>query len=236
METGKTAKYFKYAIGEIVLVVIGILIALSINNWNDNRIKNQKLNTYLKALEIEIQNNIKRLDFSLNKTSIDLERCVETITKLNSESAKNLASADIINLNLGPIFKTELEQAVINEIINIGALEHLSNQSLKNKIARINLDLEDYETTYNNARAIWDDYMLPYHSKHINVTGLWDSINKIALPKLPFENDIEAFANNREYANILASRARMMGNLETEIINITTRFKDLVMELNRYLK
>ena len=34
---GKTGKYFKYAIGEIVLVVIGILIALGINNWNENR-------------------------------------------------------------------------------------------------------------------------------------------------------------------------------------------------------
>ena len=34
----KTGKYFKYAIGEIVLVVIGILIALQINNWNQNRI------------------------------------------------------------------------------------------------------------------------------------------------------------------------------------------------------
>jgi hypothetical protein len=37
MEKNKTGKYFKYAIGEIVLVVIGILIALSINNWNENR-------------------------------------------------------------------------------------------------------------------------------------------------------------------------------------------------------
>ena len=33
----KTGKYLKYAIGEIVLVVIGILIALQINNWNENR-------------------------------------------------------------------------------------------------------------------------------------------------------------------------------------------------------
>jgi hypothetical protein len=34
LNEGKTTKYFKYAIGEIILVVIGILIALSINNWN----------------------------------------------------------------------------------------------------------------------------------------------------------------------------------------------------------
>jgi hypothetical protein len=42
LNEGKTTKYLKYAIGEIVLVVIGILIALSINNWNSNRIKHQK--------------------------------------------------------------------------------------------------------------------------------------------------------------------------------------------------
>ena len=37
LSEGKTGKYLKYAIGEIVLVVIGILIALQINNWNENR-------------------------------------------------------------------------------------------------------------------------------------------------------------------------------------------------------
>jgi len=42
MEKNKTGKYFKYAIGEIVLVVIGILIALQINNWNENRKAKEK--------------------------------------------------------------------------------------------------------------------------------------------------------------------------------------------------
>ncbi|NNF86681.1 MAG: hypothetical protein HKM26_09010, partial [Winogradskyella sp.] len=37
MEKNKTGKYVKYAFGEIILVVFGILIALSINNWNENR-------------------------------------------------------------------------------------------------------------------------------------------------------------------------------------------------------
>ena len=53
----KTRKYLKYAIGEIVLVVIGILIALSINNWNEDR----------KAWKIENQiSNSLAEDFNLN--------------------------------------------------------------------------------------------------------------------------------------------------------------------------
>ena len=47
----KTSKYFKYAIGEIVLVVIGILIALQINNWNEANSEQNKLNTYLNSLK-----------------------------------------------------------------------------------------------------------------------------------------------------------------------------------------
>ena len=53
----KTGKYFKYAIGEIVLVVIGILIALSINNWNENK-KERKLETkVLSELLTSLENN-----------------------------------------------------------------------------------------------------------------------------------------------------------------------------------
>ena len=54
MEKNKTGKYFKYAIGEIVLVVIGILIALSFNNWNERR----KLNDYKKDIYKQIRTDL----------------------------------------------------------------------------------------------------------------------------------------------------------------------------------
>ena len=53
----KTGKYFKYAIGEIVLVVIGILIALQINNWNEVRKTNNKEQVLLIALRQEFNQN-----------------------------------------------------------------------------------------------------------------------------------------------------------------------------------
>tara|TARA_R100001369_G_scaffold10707_11_gene23977 strand:+ start:2795 stop:3070 length:276 start_codon:yes stop_codon:yes gene_type:complete len=58
----KTSKYFKYAIGEIILVVIGILIALQINNWNQNRIERNKENLILTELIVDLEEQSKLLD------------------------------------------------------------------------------------------------------------------------------------------------------------------------------
>ena len=57
----KTGKYFKYAIGEIVLVMIGILLALQINNWNENRKNNLKEAANLKSLKSELEISLEEL-------------------------------------------------------------------------------------------------------------------------------------------------------------------------------
>ena len=62
VEKNKTGKYFKYAIGEILLVIIGILIALQINNWNDNRIERKELNSSLHSMIDELNQNIQFLE------------------------------------------------------------------------------------------------------------------------------------------------------------------------------
>ncbi len=59
MSENKTGRYFKYAIGEILLVVIGILIALQINNWNESRKEAVKEQIVLKKLVIELNNDVQ---------------------------------------------------------------------------------------------------------------------------------------------------------------------------------
>ena len=61
MEENKTGKYLKYAIGEIILVVIGILIALSINNWNELRKNDANTVLMLKQLKEENLSNLSEL-------------------------------------------------------------------------------------------------------------------------------------------------------------------------------
>jgi uncharacterized membrane protein YidH (DUF202 family) len=54
MEKNKIGKYLKYAIGEIILVVIGILIALSINNWNENKKNINQSKKHLETISLNL--------------------------------------------------------------------------------------------------------------------------------------------------------------------------------------
>jgi sensor domain CHASE-containing protein len=69
IEKNKTGKYFKYAIGEIALVVIGILIALYINNWNENRIEKKEVTNYIKQIKTELKSDIIHYTFRSYKRS-----------------------------------------------------------------------------------------------------------------------------------------------------------------------
>ena len=106
METGKTGlpehrgragKYFKYAIGEIILVVIGILIALSINNWNETQklIKNES--ELITSLKKEITNTILELESSVEQNEKFLESAEKLIQRLKGKdelfSAKEIDRA-----------------------------------------------------------------------------------------------------------------------------------------------
>jgi hypothetical protein len=73
----KTGKYFKYAIGEVILVVIGILIALQINNWNNNRIEykleSNILSEILVNLEKDVVNLNSKITFNKNQVKFNKE-------------------------------------------------------------------------------------------------------------------------------------------------------------------
>ena len=66
LEKGRITQYLKYAIGEILLVVMGILIALQINNWNQKRINADVEHTYLLGLKEEFEVSKLKLNNLIN--------------------------------------------------------------------------------------------------------------------------------------------------------------------------
>ncbi len=140
METGKTGKpalpagrYFKYAIGEIILVVIGILIALQINNWNENR--------KAKAQEVSSMKEI------IENLKYDIVRC-QNNTKTNALRVKGLDSLRTSVANTidgkdettniyyyalkygGDFSKAVLNRATYNQMINSGVIKNINNKAL----------------------------------------------------------------------------------------------------------
>ncbi len=68
MEDGKSRRYFKYALGEVVLVVIGILIALQINNWNEHRKSKQALAAIYNTVVEDLKSDILEIQYILDAT------------------------------------------------------------------------------------------------------------------------------------------------------------------------
>ncbi|MCK8482274.1 DUF6090 family protein [Psychroserpens algicola] len=86
LSEGKTGKYFKYAIGEIILVVIGILIALQINNWNEERKVNKERTQLLKSIKADLETDVEEITSFLTQTKEGQKYLQDASQKISSTS------------------------------------------------------------------------------------------------------------------------------------------------------
>ena len=73
LSEGKTKNYLKYAIGEIVLVVIGILIALGINNWNERENNRSQAEKHLETIKLNLQDDILQAEMLISETQTTID-------------------------------------------------------------------------------------------------------------------------------------------------------------------
>ncbi len=232
METGKTGEYFKYAIGEIVLVVIGILIALSINNWNQNRLDQLDKKEILSKLQIEFQVNKKILqDYKMtNERSMNsnialmslIGKTKEALSKQNLDSlfyqayqgyelaftenaAKNIVQSGRLNL-----FKDEEITTLLNQWNSLSVIR-------ENRLKKLD--------SWNNDYSI--PFLMPYISfkeMDANANFRWTGKSKVKpdyyplFQKVEFENLIE---NSLWYQQNLDDRLEETDVLIDKIINAT---------------
>tara|TARA_R110002124_G_scaffold285115_1_gene463271 strand:+ start:27 stop:803 length:777 start_codon:yes stop_codon:yes gene_type:complete len=168
LSEGKTGKYLKYAIGEIVLVVIGILIALQINNWNENRkVQKQEVQIYkeIKSDLIETKKEILKA-VSVNKFCLTSNQNLinAILTKEpNSETINNHFIASMAEQKVFP------KTSAFENLKTIG-LNTLSNDSLR--IAITNLFQLSFERMKDQSRMENQDYniskiLFPFQTKYL---------------------------------------------------------------------
>jgi len=193
MEQNKTGKYLKYAIGEIILVVIGILIALSINNWNENK----KINT----IERDIYKN---LITSLHKDSTELNRiinfqfrslkCQEAIITNSFTSLRDSLGIDELKIVIEEVTLGSLsffpKYGVYNTIISESRMQIIKSDSIKSLL----IELYDYEyKRYQTVDALLDEkYFNEFDPFIIRSIGMINGRDK----KVFREMDLELLEKN----------------------------------------
>ena len=161
LSTGKTGKYFKYAIGEIVLVVIGILIALQVNNWNTSRINKNRVSQYAKLLIEDISNDIEMIKVSQFQTIKSFKRIDRLKRYMSSTVPENLSNTDLFVLTHDIMYRPyEWNRSTLDEMKNSEILQYFEDDSLKKMLIAYesfsyHLE-EDFEQDMTNAQKAED--------------------------------------------------------------------------------
>jgi len=136
LEQGKTTNYLKYAIGEIVLVVIGILIALQVNNWNETRKEHLVEQKILKAINHDLKTDITVIKNMLVYESITIASNHELITILKDSQSvyKPAYSSKFKIINRYSLF---FPQKMGYETLKSKGLDIIQNDSIKSQIVSL---------------------------------------------------------------------------------------------------
>ena len=158
MAENKTGKYLKYAIGEIILVMIGILLALQVNNWNQQRMAAQKEQLLLEALHDEFVENKAQFEMVIAAHELAMASTQYVIAQFPIDPKR-------INLNTFREKKNDWarsytfnpSQGVIRSLVNTSSFELISNTELRRLLVSWEDVLADYQEEEDWAKKdLWD--------------------------------------------------------------------------------
>lgn len=143
MSKNKLTTYLLYAIGEVILVVVGILIAVQIDTWNKGRETSNITKNYLVNLKTEMESNKVRLSETIGVTGeiLTSTRRLANIMGHDSISYTNSEIADLLNA-FAPNVKLDFNTAVLDELISSGNIKNIQNQELRLSLSNLLPQLE----------------------------------------------------------------------------------------------
>lgn len=224
---GKTTNYLKYAIGEIVLVVIGILIALQINNWNENKKERKQEHKVLTELLSSLENNYTSMvSDSLNRVTWNTSSNI-VINFLESD----LPYSDTLNIHFQharkPGTNLSLSYAGYEGLKNVG-YDIITSDSLRKSIVELFelthkalLEEMEYFESFQPNRQSNIDRLFSYDDKNFNLNEPFN------VPLKP--NNIDTLKNDSIYLSLIKS-VKVQRNIISVIL-----YKNL-SETNKVMK
>ena len=218
LRKGNTSRYLKYALGEIILVVLGIIIALQFNSWNIKRVNSQQEIKILKELKIEYEGKLEELNQKANLRNIIVKSSTKILQLIKNQNYNiNKDSLDILVIEsaLSPTY--DASNSVTNELLNSGKLYLIQNENLRKKILDWEGELAKLDEEEQYGIGILSRNYLPYLFKYYPYNNLLTSI-------LNEENEIWKY--------IMKTTNDVGFNLSksNQVVDIERLFKDVEFE------
>ncbi|WP_416448451.1 DUF6090 family protein [Leeuwenhoekiella sp. A2] len=238
LSEGKTGQYLKYALGEIALVVIGILIALQINNWNESVKDNNALNEYLGKIKSHTGEDLHQLDTITKYRTQMANVCKKARTRiLDKTEDEDL----LLLMSCGVAFADYYFKA------NTGGYDALKNSGYYGKINNTPLDslLTKYhslvEEIAENEKS-YNDYVLnqeAYLSTHFDTSLILasaflppDSLALRATPQSEYYEVFAAYTATPSYRNVIGLAAFQFETMVNQYKQLKNVGENVVNEID----
>ena len=166
-DDNKPLKYMRYAIGEIVLVVIGILIALSLNNWKKDLDNHGEELRILNGLKQEFEMNLMEVNRNIKLNTSALESIVNLLDHIRTEDPfNNLRYVDSLLYKAAMGGSFDAQAGIINEVISSGKLSFINDTELRNRLTSVSGILDNAEEDYNIRTNYYMEQVIPFLSKY----------------------------------------------------------------------
>ena len=162
MEKNKTSKYFKYAIGEIILVVIGILIALQINNWNENRKDKQLEDNFFTNVLLDLKKDEEKLNY-YKEFHVQRMVCLDTLLTYVRNPQRKMG-IEKFGMYVEPLYYNENAakySATFESAKTLGAFNTFSKKELLKSLAQYYADFILIEAQFESLRRFVESQLEP---------------------------------------------------------------------------
>ncbi len=233
LSENKFGKYMLYAVGEIVLIVVGILIAFYLDNINAEKQAKETETELLSELKSNLVSNIKILERTLESESQYLSYNEMILDYLDNRKPYNRE----LEKAFGVYFWTVTTNPVKGgyEFLKSKGIDLITDDSLRNQISYI---FENEFSILKNENEVWSNNLqqnisYPYHVKHFRRYYSTENSNEVELAK-PF--DYKSLLEDEEYKSInteiISNRKWNINSLE----KLVREIKGLIIQIDGELK
>ena len=235
MEQNKTGKYLKYAIGEIILVMVGILLALQVNNWNDRRIKKIDKSMMLNSLVIEFEANLNQIKKVMRMHNLVEKSCLSALELIN-EGINEIDEDSLIKIDkgIGVNWTFDPINGALRSSISSGNIHLINNKKLSTLLFEwedLVGDLVEDELNQRLFVSSKREIMRQYVPQRIQIAEIYDDVETTNFPA-----DYKGLYENLVFENFLSQRINGIRNVLKESSTVKKRNVEIIEELNNELE